>query len=39
MKLNSVQLLARAIADAVRTLAAALRRESCCPPIHYAGLR
>jgi hypothetical protein len=31
--------VAKAIAHAVRGIAAGLRRESCCPKLHFAGWR
>jgi hypothetical protein len=31
--------IGKAIANALRGLAAALRREACCPKLHFAGWR
>ncbi len=39
MKYQPVRLIARAIVSAVRGLAAGLRREVCCPKLHFAGWR
>ena len=39
MKADFVKRKAAAVIDILRGLPAALRRERCCPPIHYAGLR
>jgi len=39
MKNDSLKRMAAAVIDTLRGIAAALRRERCCPPIHYAGLR
>lgn len=39
MKHEVVKLFAKAIADAVRGFARAMRREICCPKLHFAGWR
>ena len=39
MKYETVKAIATAMSDAVRGIAAGLRRESCCPKLRFAGWR
>jgi hypothetical protein len=39
MKLEPIRLTAKVMARLLRGFAAAMRREICCPKLHFAGWR